>query len=179
MTKMSKHEISCPNCGRQQTATVWESINIDLDPSFRQRLIDGDINMLKCEFCNHEAFLNAPLLYHDPTKQFCVQYLPLKMLENVDSLGGYTTDGKMESLHTFEKMGVKYIGEPHIVFDIEEMIRYVLFRGLLYERDKPMGEEAPQNQPQDGKPTMESPKYQVRKGLRNSMRSIFKTRSGK
>ena len=179
MTKMSKHEVSCPNCGRQQTATILESINIDLDPSFRKRLIDGDINMLRCEFCNHEAFLNAPLLYHDPTKRFCVQYLPLKMLDNIDSLGAYTTDGRMGSLHTFEKMGVGYIGEPHIVFDIEEMIRYVLFRELLYERDKSKGKEAPQCSPRDGQGTIESPKDQVRKGLKDSIRSIFNIHSSR
>ena len=47
-----------------------------------------------CEACAKDAFLSTPLLYHDRSREFCVQYLPEQVLEDVTSLQGYTTSGK-------------------------------------------------------------------------------------
>jgi len=130
MSRMSQAEIECPRCSKELVVTVWESINVDLDPNLRQKLFDVQINDFKCQSCGFEGMLDAPLLYHDMTRQFCIQYLPHQLLDDVSNFEEYTNDGKRD-----EAFLVRYLGEPHIVFDMNEMIRYITFRELLYDRE--------------------------------------------
>jgi len=142
MSRMSEHELECPECRREQGVVVWESVNVDLDPSLRQKLVDGQINTFECKSCGHRAFLSVPLLYHDMTRQFCVQYVPPRMLDDPSVLNGYTVDGKMDIDLPGGGPGGQYLTEPHVVFDMGEMVRYVMFRERLYARDHPEGQDS-------------------------------------
>jgi hypothetical protein len=138
---MSLHhveEFSCPKCDTKQEYSYWESINVTLEPELRDELLAYRINVIKCKNCDFQAFLTIPLLYHDMTKSFCVQYYPEKYLTEPkqfeSNLSGITRDGKTKLSKddsAFAKMG--YLLEPHIVFDMNEMIRYVVFREYLWQ----------------------------------------------
>ena len=136
MTKVAEHELTCPECGTQQQVHVWDSINVGLDPSLRRQLFDAEINMFRCDSCGHEAFLDVPLLYHDMPRRFCAQYLPPELLDDPSSFGEYTAEGKVD-------VGLSitgYLAEPHVVFEMDEMIRYIRFRELLCDRGRAEGE---------------------------------------
>jgi len=135
MSKVKPIEIECPKCGEKHQVDYWESINVDLDPSLRKQLFDANINFFSCEFCDYEAMVNGPLFYHDMTRKFCVQYLPEYWLEDVDNFECYHSDGSLETFVNFNTMGIGHRSRPHVVFDIEEMLRYILFREMLYNRD--------------------------------------------
>ena len=135
MSKMKQIEIECPKCGEKHQVDYWESINVDLNPSLRKQLFDADVNFFSCEFCDYEAMVNGPLFYHDMTRKFCVQYLPEYWLEDVANFECYHTDGSLETFVNFNTMGIGHRSRPHVVFDIEEMLRYILFREMLYDRD--------------------------------------------
>lgn len=140
MSKMAECEIICPECNTKQKITYWESINVDVDEELKKELMEGNINVIKCSNCDFSTFLEYPLFYHDMTKQYCVQYYPSEMLYNpisyVNIFSGMTKDGKKVIPSNWpidpERLGSSYILEPHIVFDIEEMKRYVLFREYLW-----------------------------------------------
>lgn len=135
MSKMKQIDVECPECGENQSVEYWDSINVDLDSSLRSQLFAGHINFFRCESCKYEALINGPLLYHDMTRKFCIQYLPEHWLEDVYNFESYYTDGSLETFVNFSAMGIDHLSKPHVVFNMEEMLRYIVFRELLYDRD--------------------------------------------
>jgi hypothetical protein len=140
MTKFSEAKIKCPACEQEQSVTIWDSINVTLDPSLREMLFSAEINVFACENCGEEAFIPAQLLYHDMDRQFCVQYCPFdhvneeQFLEMFDGQGQFNPSGMTDMLAEPFKDG--YLMNLHIVFDMLEMLRYIQFRENLYEHLK-------------------------------------------
>ena len=124
MSSMSSHVLKCPQCGKEQETILWDSINITLDPDLKKKLFAAEINSFECKKCGNKAFVNAPLLYHDMTLQFCVWYYPPESLEAADFFKQFNADG---SLVGMPALGA-YLTRAHIVFDMSEMVRYVAFR---------------------------------------------------
>ncbi len=142
MSQESSYELKCPSCKNPQGVTVWHSINVTIDPTLRARLFNGEINKLKCSKCGLEIRLAAPLLYHDMKRKFCVQYYPPGELEEAAFFRIFTPDGKpivpgLDKLPAALATRGNYLSEPHIVFDLDEMCRYIVFRERLAETSAP------------------------------------------
>jgi hypothetical protein len=138
MTQMESHKLNCPKCGRVQDAVVWTSLNVSLDPNLREQLFNGEINIFVCQECGNRALVNVGLLYHDMHREYCVWYYPVQAMEDPEFFKTFTKDGKLniDGLPiAMEKIG-HYFKEPHIVFDINEMIQYITFRDKLYDLHK-------------------------------------------
>jgi CpXC protein/HIRAN domain len=60
----------CPNCGQTKQVMVWSSLNADVSPEARVRLLEGKINLFECEACEETFVIDAPLLYHDMSRRF-------------------------------------------------------------------------------------------------------------
>ena len=80
MSDMTPHDLQCPHCGNKQEVMVLGSLNVTLDPDLKEKLFAAEINQFHCAKCEKKTFIDAPLLYHDMTQQFCVQYYPTSML---------------------------------------------------------------------------------------------------
>ncbi len=139
MTKTDEGELVCTVCGHTQKITFWQSINGTADPDLRERLLKREINVARCEACDDEGFLTAPLVYYDTERQFCVQFCPVFHDGDMDEelLALLNDEGIMndETFQELEKEG--YLFEPHIALDPEELINYIRFREKLYEMKKP------------------------------------------
>ena len=144
MTMLKTVQLACPSCQHEQTVRVWDTINVTLDPELRIRLFNGDINIFRCESCNSSSQVKKDLLYHDMTRRFCVQYVPPISLSSnehfADFFEGHDLEGKFDIgvfKGAFEQDAemCPYVMKPHIVFDVNEMFRYITFRELLWERD--------------------------------------------
>lgn len=135
MSKMTPYELQCPHCGNTQETIVWQSLNVTLDPELKQKLLAAEINLFKCKKCHKKTFINAPLLYHDMRQRFFVQYYPPEVLEDNELLGQYSPDGSLSltNIPAAVTESDAYLTRPHIVFDIDEMIRYVAFRDRLVD----------------------------------------------
>lgn len=72
-------------------------------------------------------------MYHDMAQQFCVQYYPPQSLEEPDFLRKFNPDASIHLTGLPAIKGAHYITAPHVVFDMNEMIRYILFRDRLAE----------------------------------------------
>lgn len=130
---MTQHSLECPDCGQEKETMVWDSINVSLDPELKTMLFAAKINLFECEKCQKETFIDAPLLYHDMSMQYCVQYFPSEGLDDEDFFHQFSADGSLvltDLPAAFVNAGA-YLKRPHIVFDMNEMIRYVAFRDRL------------------------------------------------
>ena len=126
MSKTILQTIQCTQCGYNQETTIWESINVTVDPQLKEKFFAGEINIFECENCGEHVFINAPLLYHDMTGEFCVQYYPFEALAEPEFLRQFNSEGFI-AIPGIPAL-VEYLIRPHIVFDMTEMIRYVIFR---------------------------------------------------
>jgi predicted nucleic-acid-binding Zn-ribbon protein len=133
MTKERMEEIDCPKCGAKQTETLWETINVTLNPELKEKLFQGEINRFRCKNCGNEAYISLPLLYHDMRKKYCVQYYPFDWLEDDQMLDDFSREGEPNfSLPVARTL--EYMEKIHIVFEMGELVRYIIFRDKLSEK---------------------------------------------
>ena len=74
---MSMHhieQIKCPKCGKDAEFEIWNSINVDLNPEMREKVLDGTLYDFKCQHCGHEDKIAYPILYNDMTHNFMIYY---------------------------------------------------------------------------------------------------------
>jgi hypothetical protein len=141
MTRVSDIELDCPECGGRQTAPLCDAVGADAEPDLRGSLLSGDLNTVRCDACGYEGYLDTPVLYYDVPRQYCVQYLPEEALEDSETLERFNADGTWNVDLELPAGGVgDFLKEPHVVFDLDEMRRYIVFRELLFDREAGGGE---------------------------------------
>lgn len=134
MTKSRESKVVCPGCGNEQLITIWTAIDLGINPELRESLFKARINVFECEKCEKRLLIGVPLLYHDPAKKFCVQYFPPENMDEDLFLNSFIENGVivLERLPREAKSDAEYIRNAHIVFDMKELQRYILFREKLF-----------------------------------------------
>lgn len=135
MSMEEPRELECPHCGNIQTAVVWDSVNVTLNPELKEKLFQGDINIFTCRKCKETSLINTQLLYHDMTHKFSVAYFPLEALDDISFFSKFTPEGRIPIRGIQQDLvdSNHYLNSPHVVFDMSEMVRYVYFRDKLRE----------------------------------------------
>ena len=74
MSSFRKIKITCPDCNTEGEYTVWDSVNVDLDPELKSKVMDGSLFTWVCPKCKKS--FNAPysFLYHDMAHNFMVYF---------------------------------------------------------------------------------------------------------
>ena len=68
--------LTCPNCRTPFQTPVFQLIDVGQAPELKQALLSGRINVAVCPQCGTGGMLAAPLVYHDPAKQFFFALFP-------------------------------------------------------------------------------------------------------
>jgi hypothetical protein len=136
MSVSEKITMKCPGCGAEQSATVWKSLDATSDPAIREALFAWEINVFVCSECDFRAQLPVGLLYIDPSKRFSVQYYPVDALGRDEFYGNFRQDGEPIE-DTDNKSDDVTATKPHMVFDMAEMMRYIVFREIAFEKGVP------------------------------------------
>jgi len=135
---MTDHEIinmECPECKAKQDVTVWHRLDVRTDPAARDALFSWQINVFTCDSCDFKALLPVELLYDDPDRQIAIQYYPVDALGQDDFYSGFNKHG--EPISTEANMDKEdYLKKPHMVFDMGEMLRYIVFKEVAFEKGK-------------------------------------------
>jgi hypothetical protein len=134
----TSHEIvlECPHCGHSQKSTLWGSINVTIHPHLKDDFFKGRLNIFDCEKCKMQTPIICGFMYNDMTKKILVQYQPPQEMKDDEFLNLFASNGSVilpEELAKIPEVQ-EYMSQPHVVFDMEELRRYVRFRELLYER---------------------------------------------
>jgi hypothetical protein len=74
MSKCHKEPIDCPYCGAPGEFTLWDSVNVDLNPELRDEIFSEDLFLWKCPKCGKEIHIPFGTLYHDMKNKFMLMY---------------------------------------------------------------------------------------------------------
>lgn len=124
--------VECPRCGSMGKAIVWDSINVVLSPRLKEELLAGKLNRFHCDCCGFETCVSANLLYHDMELDFIAQFYPFERTDQDQFFSEFTANAQFDLQGTGMEDGASaYFLNPHIVFSMDELIRYVIFRDKL------------------------------------------------
>jgi hypothetical protein len=133
MTIKRAVELECPKCGVNSETVVWDSLNVSLDPEAKDELLAGRLNRFHCHACDYETTVAVDLLYHDMGREYLVQLYPFQNMEDEDFFTGFTVSGQPDFSRAGLEHAADYFKNVHVVFGIDELVRYVIFRDRLYE----------------------------------------------
>jgi hypothetical protein len=76
MTKISSQSITCPKCQHEGEFRMYETVNVTLDKSLRERVFSDDLFKWTCPECGETFTIVYPFLYHDMDNCFMIHFSP-------------------------------------------------------------------------------------------------------
>ena len=73
---MPQTTIACPRCRQMIPANVEQLFDVTHEPASKQRLLSGQSNFARCQFCGYEGRLTTPIIYHDNDKELLLTFFP-------------------------------------------------------------------------------------------------------
>ncbi len=127
MAKPTPTNINCPNCGQPFGAIIEQILDTRIDPSVKERLFSGRINVITCPHCGYQGMVGTPLMYHDHAKNLAIIHVPMELnLPEADreQLIGTMTQAIMRSLP--EEANKGYLLQPAMALTLQGLIDQVL-----------------------------------------------------
>lgn len=66
-------KITCPECGTEGDFILWQSVNTQLDPEAKQKVLNGELFQFTCPKCGSVTNVNYDLLYHQMEDLLMIQ----------------------------------------------------------------------------------------------------------
>ncbi|MFO7664015.1 MAG: CpXC domain-containing protein [Chloroflexota bacterium] len=86
-------QITCPNCGANYTADIYQIIDVGRNPELKEMLLSGQLNVAVCPQCGAGGRIATPLLYHDPDHDLFMVHVPQEV--NMDQVRREEQIGRM------------------------------------------------------------------------------------
>lgn len=112
MSKSHTEKIRCPSCRKKQQATIWDSVNVTVDPELKPRLLARELTTFTCRYCGISADLESNCLYHDMDKGILVWLMyegsvTGELRAMFDQFGEHKIRRTVSSINDFiEKIGI-------------------------------------------------------------------------
>ncbi|MEJ2757377.1 MAG: CpXC domain-containing protein [Anaerolineales bacterium] len=124
---MPQTQINCPQCRQPIMADVQQIFDLTTDPSAKNRLLSGQANVASCPHCGFNGALSAPIVYHDPSKELLLTFVPpelnLPRDEQERVIGGLIKQ-VVDALPAEERKG--YLFNPQAAFTLQGLIERIL-----------------------------------------------------
>ncbi|MHB0856917.1 MAG: CpXC domain-containing protein [Anaerolineae bacterium] len=119
--------VTCPNCGNQFVVPLRSIVDVGAEPEAKEQLLHGEINYARCEKCGTGGMLSSPLVYHDPTKELLVTYVPAELGMSADEqekFVGSLVNAVMNSLPAEGRKG--YFFRPKSALTLDSLFDMIL-----------------------------------------------------
>jgi hypothetical protein len=114
MSKHSLETVACPMCGNKEKITIWDSLNSELSPDAKQKLLDGELFRFTCSKCGNSTGVFYPCLYHDMTHNVMIYLVDEQHVEEtkkvMDYVENHMTDIAKASVPSGLKIEVPDLG---------------------------------------------------------------------
>ena len=119
--------ITCPTCGTRFLVEVLRVIDVGQNPEYKQQLLSGRLNMAVCPQCGKGGVLAIPFLYHDPSKELALVFMPVNLnLQEFErqQLIGSLTNEVMRNLPPEQRKS--YLLQPQIFLRFDGLVERIL-----------------------------------------------------
>lgn len=106
--------ITCPSCEKSRQINIYPSVNVTLNPEFKEQVLTGEIFDATCPECGDPTRLVYNLLYHDMEKRLMIQMTQPDEIEKYEA--EFAHHKVLLRLSKSEDYNVRY------VTDLSEMI---------------------------------------------------------
>lgn len=79
MPKQLQTTIPCMQCRQPFRASFQNLVDANQDPQAKMLLLTGQLNMAQCPNCGTPNTIMTPLVYHDPTKELLITFVPMEL----------------------------------------------------------------------------------------------------
>lgn len=127
MVRPIQRTVNCPNCGQPFNAILEQIIDTGVDPTAKERLLSGRVNLVSCPHCGFQGMISTPLMYHDPEHQLAIVYVPMELnlpQEERERMIGDMTNTVMRSMPEDAPKG--YLLQPGTALTLQGLIDQVL-----------------------------------------------------
>jgi len=127
MARPAPTTINCPVCGQPFNAIVEQIIDVGRDPTAKERLLSGRVNLITCPHCGYQGVVGSPMIYHDPEKELAIIHVPMELgLQQTEreKIIGDMTNAVMRSLPDDAPKG--YLLQPNMALTMQGLIDQVL-----------------------------------------------------
>ena len=124
---MPNMQINCPNCRQPIVADIEQVFDLAADPSAKNKLLSGTVNMVSCPHCGYQGSAAAQVLYHDPEKELLLTFTPQEMNLSRDEQEkrlGTLINRVVNNLPQDQRKG--YLLQPQTAFTYESFIEKIL-----------------------------------------------------
>ncbi len=73
MSIENTRQITCPNCGTEGKMVIWESLNTQLDPEMKAKVVSGELFQYTCPKCKSVHNVVYDMLYHQMEDHLMIQ----------------------------------------------------------------------------------------------------------
>lgn len=73
---MEMEKIKCPGCGHEINMEIHEFVDVETDPEYKERIMNGSLFLVRCPECGEETLAEYPVMYMDPSKKLTVYMAP-------------------------------------------------------------------------------------------------------
>ena len=86
---MEREMLNCPNCEAEIGFKPIEFVDVSTDPDYKEKIMNGQFFLVKCNECGAEIMVEYPVMYMDPEKKLNIYMAPDhdgELLEQLNSL---------------------------------------------------------------------------------------------
>ncbi len=123
----SRTSIPCPQCGQPVSMLIEQILDVAEEPSARDRLLKGRVNVLTCPNCGVSGPIAAPMVYHDGERQLLLAFVPHEMqltLEQEEREIGRLTNQVLNNTPAKKRRG--YLLNPTRVMTYDGLFEKIL-----------------------------------------------------
>ncbi|MFN8381398.1 MAG: CpXC domain-containing protein [Anaerolineales bacterium] len=124
---MPQTQIACPRCRQMIPANVEQLFDVTHEPASKQRLLSGQSNYARCQYCGYEGRLATPIVYHDNDKELLLTFFPAELglpLNEQEKMIGPLIKQVVDRLPPEKRKG--YLFSPQANLTYESMMETIL-----------------------------------------------------
>ena len=72
-------QVSCPKCQKRYVVQVYSVVDVGEQPELKEAFLRGQVNYAECPQCGSGGVLSTPMVYHDPSKELLITFVPPEM----------------------------------------------------------------------------------------------------
>jgi glutaredoxin len=122
MSTYHMEDYTCPYCHQSFPVSVCDTIESDTDPDIKERLLSGNLFVVRCPHCRMDSSITSPLTYIDADRGYTLRLLNAFQHETAESLNEMLEQNRQAGPYAFRVAAMQYRA-VYSLPDLQEKIR--------------------------------------------------------